>query len=166
MMSGLLILALFFGASQGQSSTCMSQLQLVADLRENSTVNVFPVKDPSSAIVAQTNIDFMHLLHVDILQQQIKIRLWVALQFTNELVFWNPDDYCGVDSILSGGDRNLLWFPDVILPETASNEEIFKSSLAQMRIMSNGDTMICRYATVDITCSMDSYKFPYDKVEL
>ena len=116
-MKLLLFLVIFietFESIVASNQTCKSQAHLLDEIKSNSTINLFPVQNPNIALRAIAIFDFLHLLHVDIMQQQITIRGWVALEWKNEFVHWEAQDYCGVTHILSSGDKNQLWFPDVI----------------------------------------------------
>ena len=146
------------------SEQCKTQSELISEIRANSTTNVFPVKDPSSTVDVEASIDFLHILNVNIVEQNIAVRIWAVMRWYNELVSWDVNEFCGVNDILDNGATDLLWFPDIILPQLASNQVLFKSNSAQMRIAANGKTFICRYATLDFTCNMNSIKFPYDLV--
>ena len=53
-----------------------------------------------------------------------------------------------------------------LVPQLASNEDILKAGSAQMRVDERGGSMICRYVTVQTTCEMNAWKFPFDKVNI
>ena len=148
------------------SSRCKTQRDLIAEIRANSTTNVFPVLDPSQPVYAKAAVDFLHLLNVDIVQQHVMLRVWAYMEWHNELIQWEPEDFCGINDALTNGYKDLLWFPDTIFPQVATNEVLFKSTSAQMRVLADGSTFICRYATMGFTCNMNSLNFPYDLVSV
>ncbi|XP_053197011.1 5-hydroxytryptamine receptor 3A-like [Scomber japonicus] len=80
------------------------------------------------------------------------------MHWTNEHITWQPDDFCGMKTILVPAD--ILWKPDLIIPEMT---ETYKDSQSPYLKLFYGGYVQCWKPQVLVTaCKMQVHKFPFD----
>ncbi|KAJ8345518.1 hypothetical protein SKAU_G00297110 [Synaphobranchus kaupii] len=85
--------------------------------------------------------------------------IWVSMMWKNELVSWNPQQFCGISQVAV--PRELLWQPDLVIMEhIEDSNKIFL--MPYIQFSHHGMVSIEDGFRVISTCKMDVYKFPFD----
>ncbi|XP_063067156.1 5-hydroxytryptamine receptor 3A-like, partial [Engraulis encrasicolus] len=84
--------------------------------------------------------------------------IWVMTEWTNELLSWQPDQFCGIQQVAV--PRELLWKPDLLLFETMERDKDTGSPFVLLK--HDGTVIMDGYRKVLSTCAMDVFKFPFD----
>ncbi|XP_039472710.1 5-hydroxytryptamine receptor 3A-like [Oreochromis aureus] len=84
--------------------------------------------------------------------------IWVYLRWDNEHIWWDPDEFCGLDHILV--PTKLLWMPDLTIEEMTEKDKASPSPYLNIR--NYGWVEFRNDQVVLSTCKMHVYKFPFD----
>ncbi|KAJ8389161.1 hypothetical protein AAFF_G00123670 [Aldrovandia affinis] len=85
--------------------------------------------------------------------------IWVYLRWNNELVSWNPGEFCGISQVAV--PTEFLWRPDLgIMEHIEEMDKIFM--MPYLHISHHGMVTLEDGFRVISTCKMDVYKFPFD----
>uniref|UniRef100_A0A665VH88 Si:dkey-49c17.4 n=1 Tax=Echeneis naucrates TaxID=173247 RepID=A0A665VH88_ECHNA len=84
--------------------------------------------------------------------------LWEKLIWNNELITWDPAQFCGITQISLPVD--LLWKPDLFIYEMIQKDESPRNPY--MFVSYNGRVTYEDDINVVSTCEMDVHKFPFD----
>ncbi|XP_048088730.1 5-hydroxytryptamine receptor 3C-like [Alosa alosa] len=79
--------------------------------------------------------------------------------WVNELLRWDPKDFCGISEI--SVPKAYLWRPDFTIMESIEMKERNVES-TQVNLLSAGYTVSGDSYKLTSTCKMDLYKFPFD----
>ncbi|XP_076743987.1 5-hydroxytryptamine receptor 3A-like [Maylandia zebra] len=84
--------------------------------------------------------------------------IWVYLRWDNEHIWWDPNEFCGLDHILV--PTKLLWMPDLTIEEMTEKDKASPSPYLNIR--NYGWVEFRNDQVVLSTCKMHVYKFPFD----
>ncbi|XP_051797433.1 5-hydroxytryptamine receptor 3A-like [Acanthochromis polyacanthus] len=118
-----------------------------------------PVKNWTTCTFVQLDIILFGILDVDEKSQTVTNHLWVSMYWTNEFLTWNPSDFCGINQLTI--PRSLIWIPDVIIREDASDTgTVIKGPL--LTLNSSGWVFSKVQQRLTYTCQLNLVKFPFD----
>ncbi|XP_037836561.1 5-hydroxytryptamine receptor 3A [Kryptolebias marmoratus] len=84
--------------------------------------------------------------------------IWVYLRWDNEHIWWDPNQFCGIDHILV--PTQYLWMPDLTIEEMTEQDKASPSPYFNIR--SYGWVEFRNDQVVISSCKMRVYKFPFD----
>ncbi|KAI1896658.1 hypothetical protein AGOR_G00097030 [Albula goreensis] len=117
-----------------------------------------PVRDWRTTTEVHLDINLYAILGV-IEKSQIFIPfLWTFLTWTNELISWDPNQFCGILQISLPKEK--LWRPDLFVYEMTEKDRSPESPY--MYISHNGTVTMEDDLVIASTCNMDVHKFPFD----
>ncbi|MEQ2217691.1 hypothetical protein XENOCAPTIV_019325, partial [Xenoophorus captivus] len=120
-----------------------------------------PVLDHTHITVVKLDIIVYAILAVVEKTQTFVPFIWASKQWKNELISWDPAQFCGITQISI--PKDLLWKPDLYI-----NEMIEKDDSPQnpyMMVTFDGTVFAGDNIRVVSTCKMDVHKFPFDTQE-
>ncbi|KAK5614545.1 hypothetical protein CRENBAI_020702 [Crenichthys baileyi] len=120
-----------------------------------------PVLDHTHITVVKLDIVVYAILAVVEKTQTFVPFIWASKQWKNELISWDPAQFCGITQI--SVPKDLLWKPDLYI-----NEMIEKDDSPQnpyMMVTFDGTVFAGDNIRVVSTCKMDVHKFPFDTQE-
>ncbi|KAG9268079.1 5-hydroxytryptamine receptor 3A-like [Astyanax mexicanus] len=121
-------------------------------------INSRPVRDWTRPTEVYLDVYLSAILSVVEKSQIFVSCLWLSTTWHNELISWNPEDFCGITKVSL--PREMLWKPDISIYELAEKENGPPSPY--LYITHYGDVIMEDVLTVITSCSMDVYKFPFD----
>ncbi|XP_030580113.1 5-hydroxytryptamine receptor 3A-like [Archocentrus centrarchus] len=84
--------------------------------------------------------------------------LWIYMGWKNELIHWDPDEFCSIDYITI--PTQYMWMPDIVIEEMTEKDKAAASPY--LFIHSDGGVYYKNEQVVVSTCRMHVYKFPFD----
>ncbi|XP_064170359.1 5-hydroxytryptamine receptor 3A-like isoform X2 [Anguilla rostrata] len=118
-----------------------------------------PVTDWTHPTVVNLDVYLYVILAVIEKSQTFVPFVWVTMEWNNELISWNPEQFCGISKV--SVPREMLWHPDLTIMEcTEDTDKIFQKPYIQFT--HRGSVSIEDGLRVISTCNMDVYKFPFD----
>ncbi|XP_006817844.1 neuronal acetylcholine receptor subunit beta-2-like [Saccoglossus kowalevskii] len=100
------------------------------------------------------------IIDMDERNQLLKSNMWVTLQWIDEFMRWNPDDYGGIDNIKVPSTD--IWLPDVVLYDNAATSYI-NFLIKQIAIIYyTGEILWAAPVIYVSSCSVDVTYFPFD----
>ncbi|XP_054454298.1 5-hydroxytryptamine receptor 3A-like [Anoplopoma fimbria] len=149
--------------ADGSSSKKVCSYQDVVDYLNLTTDNsVFkttrPVLDHEHPTVVHLDIILYAILAVIEKTQTFIPVVWALMEWNNERISWNPDQFCGITQI--SVPKELLWKPDLIIYEMTEKDDSPKSPYMYMSY--DGKVTAEAEMKVVSTCKMDVHKFPFD----
>ncbi|XP_012986809.1 5-hydroxytryptamine receptor 3A [Esox lucius] len=84
--------------------------------------------------------------------------IWLKLTWNNELIRWNPEEFCGITKV--SVPREMLWKPDIFIHEMTEKDD--SPPTPYLNVDANGDVSMDEVMRMVVTCKMDIHKFPFD----
>ncbi|XP_060596161.1 neuronal acetylcholine receptor subunit alpha-7-like [Ruditapes philippinarum] len=127
----------------------------------NYSKDARPKRNATEALSVYLNLVIYSIHDVDEKYQSISIRTILDIQWKDEFLTWNPDDFGGVKSITVPGDK--IWVPDIVMQDTFVS--IFNSIEKNGRAILNydGHVTIWPGGLFQVACKISVKKFPFDK---
>ncbi|XP_075139498.1 5-hydroxytryptamine receptor 3A-like [Leptodactylus fuscus] len=120
---------------------------------------VRPVKDWRTPTTVYIDLSLYTVVSLDTSLQSLTTYIWFAMEWQNEFIKWDPDKFCGIDTmIISGQD---LWLPDLYIyemTEADGNSPV----IPYFTISSDGYIKDSKPLRIVSTCNLDIFKFPFD----
>uniref|UniRef100_A0A3B4DPE0 Si:dkey-49c17.4 n=1 Tax=Pygocentrus nattereri TaxID=42514 RepID=A0A3B4DPE0_PYGNA len=82
----------------------------------------------------------------------------MSVTWSNELISWNPEDFCGITEVSL--PREMLWNPDLSIYELTEKENGPPSPY--LYITHDGEVNMEENLRLHTICTMDVHKFPFD----
>ncbi|XP_043959083.1 5-hydroxytryptamine receptor 3A-like [Gambusia affinis] len=98
------------------------------------------------------------ILDVRETEQSFISYIWIYLRWDNEHIWWDPEQFCGLDHILV--PTQLLWIPDLTIEEMTEQDKASPSPYLNIR--SHGWVEFRNDQVVISFCKMKVYRFPFD----
>ncbi|XP_069596604.1 5-hydroxytryptamine receptor 3A-like isoform X1 [Ranitomeya imitator] len=118
-----------------------------------------PVTDWRNVTTVYLDFTLYAIVKLDMNQQTVISYVWFYMSWQNEFLLWDPDDFCGIESLLIPSD--YFWKPDLYISEMT--EEDHKSPvISYYNLTNNGKISNSKPLRVVSTCNLDLYKFPFD----
>ncbi|XP_038128530.1 5-hydroxytryptamine receptor 3A-like [Cyprinodon tularosa] len=117
-----------------------------------------PVKNHNHSSWIFLEVKVYAILDVRETDQSFISYIWIYLRWDNEHIWWNPEDFCGLDHILV--PTQLLWIPDLTIEEMTEQDKASPSPYLNIR--SHGWVEYRNDQVVISTCRMQVYRFPFD----
>ncbi|KAM4614136.1 5-hydroxytryptamine receptor 3A-like [Discoglossus pictus] len=83
----------------------------------------------------------------------------ISLVWDNEFVYWNPDDFCGIEKMFVPTD--YFWKPDIYIDEMTEDDHS-SPDIPYCFIYHNGTIVYAVPLRIISSCNLDMYKFPFD----
>ncbi|XP_051274671.1 5-hydroxytryptamine receptor 3A-like isoform X2 [Dicentrarchus labrax] len=90
--------------------------------------------------------------------QQFVSYIWLDMWWQNELLSWNPEDFCGIKQFSL--PTEVLWKPDITIEEMTERDEAPPSPY--LIVQSNGFIKVTNDQVLVSSCRMRVHKFPFD----
>ena len=138
------------------------EIKLRQYLFENDTKDVRPVSNYTKRMLLTMDVEFLKVISVDERKQLIKLKLWLRMNWTNELLTWDTQEWGGIDVLKV--DPTLVWKPDIILYNNCNSESRDTTDHQRDLLHLNSDGH-CYWVTRLITvtsCQLDVKYFPFD----
>ncbi|XP_026033494.1 5-hydroxytryptamine receptor 3E-like [Astatotilapia calliptera] len=84
--------------------------------------------------------------------------IWVYLEWTNEYIKWDPNQFCGIKDMTI--PTAYLWMPDITIVEMTEKDKASPSPY--LCVNHNGVIEYRNDQVVVSTCKLHVYKFPFD----
>ena len=135
-------------------------VQLLNSFLNDSTLRLRPGIDNDTLVTVNITFYLFALTELNEIKGYIStIGSWTIL-WRNEKMSWNPDNYEGIDSIVT--DSEHFWKPDLILGNPAEAVEDFKGTFAKVRYNSNGSAEWQPGSVTKSYCNIQVPAFPFD----
>ncbi|XP_029997960.1 5-hydroxytryptamine receptor 3A-like [Sphaeramia orbicularis] len=150
------------GVSSSESSNC-SYLALWNHLRLTTSndflATVRPVKNWTKPTEVWIDLMLYGILDVDEKTQTIVGNIWTKVIWNNEFLTWNPMLFCEIDLITV--PRSLLWIPDLVIQEDASDTGSLQMS-PFVSLVPAGLLYTTFRQRLTFTCQLNLSLFPFD----
>ncbi|XP_034426826.1 5-hydroxytryptamine receptor 3A-like [Hippoglossus hippoglossus] len=154
---------IFIFLTGGMSSKNVCSYHDVLDyLNLTTDNNVFkltrPVLDHTHHTRIQLDILLYAILAVIEKTQTFIPFIWATLQWNNELISWDPAQFCGITRITV--PKDMLWRPDLLIYEMVQKDNSDRNPY--LYVDHHGMVTYEEDMNVVSTCEMDVHKFPFD----
>ncbi|XP_076153801.1 5-hydroxytryptamine receptor 3A-like [Alosa pseudoharengus] len=151
------------GAVCSESLNC-SYLSLLEHLgvgsNNHSLSAVRPVRNWRTPTYATVDLYLYVIVDVDEKLQSFTSGVSLSAYWTNELLRWNPEDFCGIRQI--NVPKEYVWRPYFTIMESIEAMHSGAESAPEVVLMSAGRVSFGDTYKITSTCNMDLYKFPFD----
>ncbi|XP_063293543.1 5-hydroxytryptamine receptor 3A-like [Pelobates fuscus] len=154
----LFMLSLFMLTVCGLDQENCSVHDLYNMLNSNLSVTVRPTTHWENATEVHVDITLYSIIRMDMTLQSISTYIWFEMSWRNKLIFWKPEEYCEIKSIIV--PESQFWKPELYISELTKLDENPMISYYQV----NHDGLIVQTKPLRIvsTCNLDIFKFPFD----
>uniref|UniRef100_A0A6I8RJP8 Uncharacterized protein n=1 Tax=Xenopus tropicalis TaxID=8364 RepID=A0A6I8RJP8_XENTR len=84
---------------------------------------------------------------------------WIVLHWKNELIEWDPKNYCNISKLYVTSDN--FWLPDLYIYEMT--EQNSQTRVNYVEVMNDGNCSLSVPLRVVSNCDLQLYKFPFDE---
>ncbi|XP_045132780.1 acetylcholine receptor subunit alpha-1-A-like [Portunus trituberculatus] len=106
-------------------------------------------------------LSLFNLLRVDTKRQSIMTNSEIIMKWQDKYMTWDPEEYGGVKTIRV--PYEMIWFPDIILQNTASASYEDGILNTNAIIYYTGEVELTSHAVLDSICIMDVQWYPFDQ---
>ncbi|XP_077594936.1 5-hydroxytryptamine receptor 3A [Stigmatopora nigra] len=117
-----------------------------------------PVLDHRRPTLVELNLILYGILGVIEKTQTFIPFFWLMVSWTNERIFWDPDQFCGINEI--DIPVELLWKPDIMILEMVEKDD--SQPNLYLHVDYNGTIVMEQNVRAVSMCMLDVYKFPFD----
>ncbi|XP_077997434.1 acetylcholine receptor subunit alpha-like isoform X2 [Glandiceps talaboti] len=159
MMCSAVLLIFFALCASSEAVSSTNQARLLRDLFADYNPMIRPVYNHTTVTDVHMILILATVIDMDERNQLLISNTWASLEWTDEFLRWNPDDYGGVDSIKVTSQN--VWLPDVVL---YNNADEYKNFLIKQLVIVYSDGLVLWAAPVIFksSCSVDVTHFPFD----
>ncbi|XP_041939036.1 5-hydroxytryptamine receptor 3A-like isoform X1 [Alosa sapidissima] len=159
----LLSLTAVMGAVCSESLNC-SYLSLLEHLgvgsNNYSLSATRPVRNWRTPTYATVDLYLYVIIDVNEKSQSFTTGVSLSASWTNELLRWNPKDFCGIRQI--NVPKDDVWRPYFTIMESIEAMHSGAESAREVVLRSAGRVSFGDTYKITSTCNMDLYKFPFD----
>ena len=117
----VILLVQMFHFTRGIRTPVLHIEQRLRDyLFQNYSRDIRPVHNVSKAINVSVCPEIVQIIDVDERHQSMKLKIWVRMQWANELLKWDPEEWSGIDTLKVKPD--LVWTPDIVILNQVQND--------------------------------------------
>ncbi|KAJ6660342.1 hypothetical protein lerEdw1_017765 [Lerista edwardsae] len=153
---------IFFLAGAALNQNCMHQ-SVVEYLNVSQDNRLFlytrPKKNWTEPLEVTLDFTLVSILAVVEKLQVITTYFWLFVKWNNDFVSWNASDFCNITHLTLPADK--FWIPEITIEEQANEEKARTSPF--VRISSDGEIMQFQEFHLTSSCSLNIYRFPFDK---
>lgn len=148
-----------------ENSGISSFYKLESYLLHNYNPNIIPQRNRNNSVNVKFTINLYQIIEINELQQYIKINCWVVERWDDPMLYWDPNDFEGIDEIVL--PEHNVWKPDTTLYNSLVMEDNASKRLQHVKLTSNNVT---KTTTVEMlypaiyksSCIIDLRYFPFD----
>ncbi|XP_059413190.1 5-hydroxytryptamine receptor 3A-like [Carassius carassius] len=118
-----------------------------------------PVLNWKTPTLIYTDLYVTSITGVDEKAQSLSTQVTIAHGWFNELIKWNPEDFCGIT--ICPFKKDMVWSPDIIISESINTEFATKEN-QYVRMNNQGIIMTSNTFAVTTACKMNLHRFPFD----
>ncbi|XP_002740574.1 neuronal acetylcholine receptor subunit alpha-10-like [Saccoglossus kowalevskii] len=140
-----------------------SHYRLTKSVLKNYNSIVRPTHNISTVTTVTMQLFVSQIVEMDERIQTLKINSWLTLEWLDEYIKWNVNEYNGIDNVKL--PSHSLWLPDIVLYENAANyyDNFMKDRIVV--VYHTGDVMWAAPVIFQSQCQIDVTYFPFDKQE-
>ncbi|XP_061666971.1 5-hydroxytryptamine receptor 3A-like isoform X3 [Syngnathoides biaculeatus] len=157
-----LIVLILSGVGGAPPGKVCSYQDVVDHLNLTSSNRAFhltrPVLDHTRATLVELNMILYAIVGVIEKTQTFIPFLWTITSWTDERIFWDPDEFCGITEISLPTD--LLWIPDIFIFEMVEKDN--SQHNPYLLVKHDGTVLLDQDIRAVSVCMMDVHKFPFD----
>ncbi|XP_064786839.1 5-hydroxytryptamine receptor 3A-like [Oncorhynchus masou masou] len=127
--------------------------------KSESLSNVRPVWNWTTPTPVMVDTYLYGILDVNEKSQTFTSHVMISMGWENELISWEPNDWCGIESVAV--PRDMLWIPDVMILEDISDTGSITLS-PYTEVAHSGMAYVTESRRLTTTCKMNLFKFPFD----
>ncbi|XP_056382257.1 5-hydroxytryptamine receptor 3A-like [Hyla sarda] len=131
-------------------------LQIVKKLPSS---DVRPVKNWKTPTRVFIDLSLYRVISLDTSLETLTTYIWFTMEWNNEFLHWNPDDFCGIEKMLIPNKN--FWLPDLYIYETIESHSN-GSEMQYLDVSSNGTITNSKPLRIVSSCNLDITKFPFD----
>lgn len=140
-----------------------SETKLIAHFTEVISKFARPVTDNNQAVNVTFGFELIHLVAVSESEQSLKAKVWLRMNWMNELMKWDPAKWGNSKRIRLNYES--VWTPDIFLEqdvgeELSSGPEIYKTPIT---CKFDGTHQWLIPVMLQSSCIFDVTNFPYDR---
>ncbi|XP_053197012.1 5-hydroxytryptamine receptor 3A-like [Scomber japonicus] len=117
-----------------------------------------PVKNYETTTNVSMEMIISAILDMRESDQTFISNVWIFMDWKNEHIEWEPDDFCGINRIVVPAD--ILWKPDLTIQEMSESYKAFQSPY--LIIFPDGSVTSWSPQVLVSACKMQVHKFPFD----
>nr|XP_020469509.1 5-hydroxytryptamine receptor 3A-like isoform X2 [Monopterus albus] len=160
MLAGFFFLLLL---TDGASSVGNCSYQAVLkhlDLTRNNQLFYMsrPVDNHTKTTHVFLDVKLYAILDIKEKDQQFVPYVWITMEWHNDYIYWDPDQFCSIKSVSVPSE--VMWKPDITIEEMTERDKAPPSPY--LIITNNGTVKVANDQVLVSTCTMETYKFPFD----
>ena len=132
--------------------------RLMNDLFSTYDKRVRPTRAPTIIVVG---LSINILTKIDQREQVLSGNFGIVLAWVDERLSWNASEYDELSDIVV--DSSTIWTPDIIVRNALGNKKGLGDISDRSVTIYNGNILFFPSKDINVRCSMDASKFPFDE---
>ncbi|NP_001079546.1 5-hydroxytryptamine (serotonin) receptor 3A, ionotropic L homeolog precursor [Xenopus laevis] len=158
-LTSLLLSAILLGGVQCERICSFNDVLQNASLGSIPGAGLRPVKDWRTISHIYIDITLYTIAKLDTSTQTLTSFVWLTLEWTNEYISWNPNNFCDMKEFNTLGES--LWKPDLYIYQITEVDD--KSPvIPYFTVHYDGKVTLDKPLRILSSCDVNIYKFPFD----
>lgn len=139
-----------------------TETELISYLMKGYERRARPVSNMSNTVKVKYELKLIEIQSVDERDQQLSVFAWQAMQWRDDNLKWNPDNFGNIIRVVLPASE--IWLPDLVQENNAVefyNEQFTK--YFQTEIFYSGEVLYSPGGKFTTSCSLNMRKFPFDR---
>ncbi|XP_069823990.1 5-hydroxytryptamine receptor 3A-like [Dendropsophus ebraccatus] len=132
-------------------------LQIMKNLPD---ANVRPVKNWRTPTTVLIDLRLYTIISLDTALETLTSYFWFSMAWKNEFLYWNPEDFCGIEKIFI--PNNNIWLPDLYIYEATESDNNDTAISQYLSISYDGTITYSKPLRTVSFCNLDLNNFPFD----
>ncbi|KAI8798793.1 acetylcholine receptor subunit alpha [Biomphalaria glabrata] len=145
------------------AQTYNSTVAIMKELVENGEYHteVRPLKDQAQVMRVTAEFEIVSIVRIDDVTQSFTANGFLLLNWTDELLTWDPDKYSN-QTLIHPVPENI-WRPRVVLMNTLEDRDLFENDVAPVFINNKGYVSWVPGSLIPSSCELHMADYPFDK---
>lgn len=135
--------------------------RLLQNITSNYSREIRPVYNQSKLLSVYISLEIVSIHEFDEVAEKVTGTAIVFLEWTDELIQWDPDDYDGIESLLV--KRGRIWTLELLHVNPAKSVEKLTEDWHVLRVNASGRVQYNFGAVFTSSCSVDVTYYPMDR---
>ncbi|OCT82280.1 hypothetical protein XELAEV_18024800mg [Xenopus laevis] len=158
-LTSLLLSAILLGGVQSKRMCSFNDVLQNISLGSIPGPGVRPVKDWQTPTQVLVDMTLYTIVVLDTSSQTLISYIWLTLEWYNDYISWEPEDFCEIRKIVTVGDT--LWKPDLYIYEMTEPDDK-EPVIPYYTIHYDGKITAAKPLRIISSCNIDIFKFPFD----
>ncbi|XP_052773834.1 neuronal acetylcholine receptor subunit beta-3-like isoform X2 [Mya arenaria] len=149
--------------TEAQTADNVKALMMKLFTTDGYNKKVRPVANQNEPILVYCDFVLSSIIDFNEQEESLKVSGYLVLQWKDEFLTWDPDDYGGLDRLILPQDD--IWRPDASLRNPFKTFTGLGSTFLNVKVDNQGNVIWMPFQVLESTCDVNITYFPFDVQE-